>query len=68
MMMQVERDWCYIQHVFTPSRLCQTKQMGKKTEILDKRKDVEIAYLDFSEKNEYSITKEIINKAGNIEE
>lgn len=42
--------------------------MGKKTEILDKGKDVEIAYVDFSEKNEYSITKEIINKAGNTED
>lgn len=51
-----------------PSGSCQTKQMGKETEILDKREDVEVAYLDFSEKNEYSITEEIIDKAGEIED
>lgn len=52
----------------TPSRSRQTKQIGKETEILDKGEDVEVAYLDFSEKNEYSITEEIVDKAGEIED
>lgn len=42
--------------------------MGKKPEILDKGKDVEIAYLNFSEKNEYSFTEEIIDKTGETED
>jgi len=49
MMMQVKRDWCNVQHVLTPSRLWQTKQKGKKREILDKGKNIEIVYLDFGE-------------------
>lgn len=68
MTIQIKKDLGNIQHVFTLSRLCHTKQMGKKTEILDKGKDVEIAHLDFSEKNECSITEEIIDKAGEIED
>lgn len=49
-MTQVKRDWGNIQHVFCLSRLHQTKQTGKKTEVLDKGKDIEIDYLNFSEK------------------
>lgn len=42
--------------------------MGKKIEILDKGKDVQIVYLDFSGKNENNITDEITKRTGETED